>query len=67
MKGDARPIESVLRDIPVNDEGVIVDEFSTRVRMKRAGHFPMIPSETGCHLASNQFCPNFRERNHANE
>lgn len=67
-KGDARPIESVLRDIPVNDEGVIVDEFSTRVRMARAGHFPMIPSETGCHLCeSNQFCPNFQRGNHANE
>ena len=44
----------------MNDEGVIVDEFSTRVRMARRT-LPDDPERTGCHLCeSNQFCPNFQ-------
>lgn len=68
-KGDARPLSSVLRGIEINDEGVILDQFSTRVRMARAGLYPMNPSEQGCHLCeSNQFCPNFqRGSDHADQ
>lgn len=47
-KGDLRPMRAVRREIAVVNEAAIVSEFSLRVRMARAGMFPMVPSADGC-------------------
>lgn len=61
-KGDTRPAHRVLLNVPI-DEGQdqrIMAEFSTRVRMMRAGFWPTNPDEIGCFLCdSKKFCPTF--------
>jgi hypothetical protein len=55
MKGDDRPLRNILRGVEINDEGAVLDDFRTWVRMDRAGLHPAIPSEQGCHLCESAY------------
>lgn len=59
-KGDLRPMRQVVRKIdyiPAQAEA-LKEELRTRVRMFRAGHWPMNPDPVGCGLCqSKMYCP----------
>lgn len=60
VKGDLRPLSSIRRDVMVTNPGAIIDEFSTRVRMFRAGLFPTNPSSVACRVCeSAKWCPSW--------
>lgn len=52
VKGDTRPLKSVIRHCDFNDEkfDVLLAEFETRVRMRRLGMFPMQADPIGCNI-----------------
>ena len=49
-KGEHRPLSRIMRSPIIMDEGPIIDEITTRVRMFRAGLFPTNPDPVGCRL-----------------
>lgn len=60
VKGDLRPLSSIRRDVMVTNPQAIIDEFSTRVRMFRAGHFPTNPNSVACRICeSAKWCPSW--------
>lgn len=62
LKGDLRPTNAVVFELLVNNEQAVIDEFSTRVRMFRAGLFPTNPDPIGCHLCDCKFaCPRWAD------
>lgn len=67
VKGDLRPLRAVVREVQVVNEYAILEEFSLRVRMMRAGLFPTNPTSEGCRTCdSAQFCPSWtQEPNYA--
>jgi hypothetical protein len=58
VKGDDRPLSSIRWEVLVTNEAAIWDEWSTRVRMFRAGLYPTNPTATGCRVCdSSHACP----------
>lgn len=58
VKGDVRPETSVRYEVLVNDEGAILKQFSTRVRMDRLGLWPTNPTDKGCRVCEcRNACP----------
>lgn len=58
QKGDDRPLSSIVREVLVTNPDAIIEEFSTRVRMMRAGLFPTNPSSDACRSCeSAKWCP----------
>lgn len=61
-KGDLRPMRQVVRAVeyvPAQAEA-LKEELRTRVRMVRAGHWPMQPDPVGCGLCqSKMHCPSW--------
>ncbi len=61
-KGDARPMDKVVRWVPHSRmaKGRAEAEIADRVRMMRAGFFPTNPDPVGCHLCPcEQWCDRF--------
>lgn len=57
-KGDLRPLSSIVREVLVTNPQAIIDEFSVRVRMFRAGLYPTNPNSAGCRVCeSAKWCP----------
>lgn len=62
VKGEARPINKILRSPPFTESGeaALLEELTTRVRMYRAGMFPTNPDPIGCELCeSSKWCPSY--------
>lgn len=60
VKGDNRPLSSIRRDVMVTNAEAILDEFTTRVRMFRAGLFPTNPNSVACRICeSAKWCPSW--------
>lgn len=60
QRGDQRPLNAVLRELDISDEGAILDEFFLRVRMARAGHWPTNPDPEGCRFCEvSHACPSW--------
>jgi hypothetical protein len=62
-KGDTRPENSILRECLYVTPKCFVDEFATRVRMKRLNLHPRSPDPTGCHLCESAHACRHGEEN----
>jgi len=60
VKGDPRPLHTIIHHGHYKDEAAILNEFATRVRMMRAGLWPTNPDPQGCMACqSRTYCPAF--------
>ncbi len=58
VKGDERPMRAIAFEVMVNNEQEVIDQFSTRVLMDRAGLWPMTPTDKGCRVCEcRKSCP----------
>jgi hypothetical protein len=62
VKGDPRPLRRLVQEIFHQNPQRIEDEIAVRVRMNRAGLFPMNPSPVGCMVCDSlRHCPHFAQ------
>jgi len=60
VKGDQRPLRSVVREQMYTNLAPVVDQFATRVRMYRAGLFPAFADPEACRYCEGRMaCPSW--------